>query len=157
MEHVWPRCRHRLVLKNYKRSLGALLGFPGRCAAHTSSSLLLPKPQAWCHRCPFSLTTLPIIMFSKIVLTALLIGAFSVNALTVPVARSPVPEPECESRRLFSAISNHGLTFVPFNSPTTRGPGPPQSLLGPQPRPRGPRSEDGYSERHSEVGEENVR
>jgi len=69
-------------------------------------------------------------MFSKIVLTALLIGAISVNALTAPVARSPVPEPECESRRLFSAISNHGLTFVPFNSPTTRGPGPPQSLLG---------------------------
>jgi len=56
----------------------------------------------------------------KILLTSLLIGATSVNALVV--ARSPFPEPECESHRLFSTISSHGSTLVPFNSPTTRGP-----------------------------------
>jgi len=61
-------------------------------------------------------------MLFKTVLTSLLIGAISVNALSGPIARSPVPEQECESPRLFSTISYHGLTFIPINSPTTRGP-----------------------------------
>ena len=35
-------------------------------------------------------------MFPKVILTSLAVGALSVNALTVPVAREPAPEPECE-------------------------------------------------------------
>ena len=35
-------------------------------------------------------------MLFKAALTLLAVGALSVSALTVPVARSPVPEPECE-------------------------------------------------------------
>ena len=35
-------------------------------------------------------------MFPKASLTLLAIGALYVNALTVPVARSPAPEPDCE-------------------------------------------------------------
>jgi len=94
-------CIHRLsdIPKTYKRvGSGAFLGFLSRCAAPTGSSLL---PQAWCHCYLSFLTTLPIIMFSKIVLTSLVIGALSVNALVGPVARSPASEPECESPRLF--------------------------------------------------------
>ena len=52
-------------------------------------------------------------MFPKAVLTALFIGALSVNALTVPVARSPAPEPECEFSRSFSITSYHDLTSSP--------------------------------------------
>ena len=67
-----------------------------RCAAHPSSSLLPPKPQAWsrCHL--FFLTTLPITMFFKVVFISFVVGAHSVNALTTPVARSLATEPECE-------------------------------------------------------------
>ena len=61
-------------------------------------------------------------MLFKTVLTSFLIGAISVNALAIPVPRSPVPEPECESPRLFSTISYRDLTFVQTNSSTTRGP-----------------------------------
>jgi len=35
-------------------------------------------------------------MFLKTALTFLVVGVLSVNALTVPVARSPAPEPERE-------------------------------------------------------------
>ena len=35
-------------------------------------------------------------MFSKTALTSLLLGALYVNALAIPVAREPAPEPECE-------------------------------------------------------------
>ena len=52
-------------------------------------------------------------MFPKAVLTTLFIGALSVNALTVPVARSPAPEPECEFPRSFSTTSYHDLTSSP--------------------------------------------
>ena len=40
-------------------------------------------------------------MFLKTALTFLLVGVLSVNALTVPVARSPAPEPACEFPRPF--------------------------------------------------------
>ena len=52
-------------------------------------------------------------MFLKTALTFLVVGVFSVNALTVPVPRSPAPEPEGEFTRSLSTISYHGLTFVP--------------------------------------------
>ena len=83
------------------------LSFPSRCAAHPSSSLPPPKLQAWCRRYLLS------IMFLKTALTFLVVGVFSVNALTVPVPRSPAPEPEGEFTRSLSTISYHGLTFVP--------------------------------------------
>ena len=44
----------------------------------------------------FFLTTFHIIMLPKAALTFLLLGALSINALTVVIPRSPVPEPECE-------------------------------------------------------------
>ena len=40
-------------------------------------------------------------MFSKTALIFLALGALSVSAMTVPVAREPVPEPECEFPRSF--------------------------------------------------------
>jgi len=51
-------------------------------------------------------------MIFKTVLTFLAVGALSVNALTVPVARSPAPEPECEFSRSFSTTSYRNLTLV---------------------------------------------
>ena len=54
-----------------------------------------PKLQAWC-RCYLFFLTTHIDMFSKAALTFLVVGALSVNALSVPVARSPAPGPECE-------------------------------------------------------------
>jgi len=60
-------------------------------------------------------------MFSKATLTFLVIGVLSVNALTIPVARSPAPEPECKFPRSFSITSYHDLTLFFFNSPRTRG------------------------------------
>ena len=71
-----------------------LPSFLSRCAAHPSSSLLPPKTRAWHHRYLFCLTTLPIIMFSKTALAFLALGILCVNALAVPVAREPSPEPE---------------------------------------------------------------
>jgi len=41
-------------------------------------------------------------MFPKAALTFLAIGALYVNALAVPVARSPAPEPDCGFSRSFS-------------------------------------------------------
>ena len=52
-------------------------------------------------------------MFFRAALAFLAIGALSVNAFTVPVARSPVPEPECEFPRSFSITSYHDLTLAP--------------------------------------------
>ena len=53
------------------------------------------------------------IMFPKAALTFLVVGALSVNALTIPVVqRSPAPEPECEFTLSFSTTSYHDLTFV---------------------------------------------
>jgi len=49
-------------------------------------------------------------MFSKAALTFLVVGALSVNALTIPVARSPAPEPECEFPQSFPITSYHDLT-----------------------------------------------
>ena len=60
-------------------------------------------------------------MFLKAALTFLAIGALSVNALSIPVARSPAPEPDCEFPRSFSITSYHDLTLVSFSSPRTRG------------------------------------
>jgi len=60
-------------------------------------------------------------MFLKAALAFLAVGVLSVNALTVPVARSPAPEPECEFPQLFSIAPYHDLTLVSFNSPRTRG------------------------------------
>jgi len=61
-------------------------------------------------------------MFPKAALTLLAVGTLSVNALSVPVARSPAPEPECKLPRLFSTISHHTLTFTSSDSRTSRGP-----------------------------------
>ena len=69
--------------------------------------------------------------------SSLIIGAISVNALAIPVARSPAPELEREPPRLFSTVSYHDLTSVLFNSfatmeQGTRDPGfPPAGTLGP--------------------------
>ena len=41
-------------------------------------------------------------MFPQTALTFLAVGALSVSALTVPVARSPAPEPKCEFPESFS-------------------------------------------------------
>ena len=60
-------------------------------------------------------------MFLKSALTFFVLAALSVNALTVPVARSPGPEPESEFPPTFSIISYHDLTWFPFNSPRARG------------------------------------
>ena len=60
-------------------------------------------------------------MFSKAVLIFLAIGALSVNALTIPVARSPPPVLEGEFRRSFSITRYHNLTLASFNSSRTRG------------------------------------
>jgi len=92
------------------------------CSPPTSSPLP-PKFQAWCRCYLFFLTTPPIIMFSKAVLIFLAIGALSVNALTAPVARSPVPEPaQGEFPRSFFITRYHNLTLASFNS-STRGNG----------------------------------
>jgi len=88
---------------------GALPGFLSRCAAHPSS-LIPPRLQAWCRCYPFFLTTLHITMFLKVALTFLAVGALSVNALTIPVARSPAPEPDCEFPRPFSIASSYDLS-----------------------------------------------
>jgi len=108
---------------NYKRvKVHPLIFFISRCAAFTSS-LLPSKLLARCHYL-FFFTTLPITMFCKTVLISLAIGAISVNALAVPVAREPAPEPECESPRLFSTVPYHDLTSVSFNSPAAMDQGP---------------------------------
>ena len=96
--------------QNIYKGRGAPPGFLSRCAAHPSPLLLPPKPQAWCHRYPSFLTTFQIIMFYKATLISIILGALYVNALSVPVAREPAPEPECESPRLFPAISYRDLT-----------------------------------------------
>ena len=59
-------------------------------------------------------------MFSKAALTFLVVGALSVNALTVPLARSPAPEPDCELPWLFSITPYHDLTLVSFDSARNR-------------------------------------
>ena len=91
-------------------------GFLSRCAAHHSSSPHSPPPPRLRarRRCYF----LFLIMFLKTALTFLAVGALSVSALTVPVARSPAPEPECEFLRSFSYLD---LTLASFNSPRARG------------------------------------
>ena len=75
---------------------------------------------------------LPIVMFSKIVLASLVIGITSVNAFTVPVTRSPAPEPESVSPLLFSTIPFHDPTSVSFNSlaAVEQGPRTPKHALG---------------------------
>ena len=60
-------------------------------------------------------------MFLKAVLTFLVAGALSINALIIPVARSPAPELECEYCWLFSIAPYHDPTLISFNSPRTRG------------------------------------
>jgi len=60
-------------------------------------------------------------MFLKTVLTFLAVGALFVNAMTVPVARSPAPEPECELPQLFPITSYHDLTLISFNDSRARG------------------------------------
>ena len=65
-------------------------------------------------------------MFSKTALTFLALGALYVSALSVPVAREPSPEPECEFPRSFLTMSCHDLTLISLNSPRSRGPGEPQ-------------------------------
>src|SRR5258707_1309167 len=78
---------------------GVLPNFLSRCAAHPSSSLRPPKPQAWCRCYLLFLTTLLITMFPKVFLTFLTIGALSVSALNIPATRGPTPEPDCEFPR----------------------------------------------------------
>jgi len=129
MEHVnahpppthkrWSEFDIHGLPKSIKGS-GCTPRFPQPLAAPTSS-LLPPKLQAWCHYYPFFITTRPIIMFSKVTLVFIAIGALSVNALVVPVARSPVPESECESPRSFSTIPYRDLTFVGLEKVFARG------------------------------------
>jgi len=83
-------------------------------SVYSSPSLLHPKLQAWCRCYLFFLTTLHTIMFFKATLAFLVVGALSVNALTVPVARSPAPEPECEFPQLLSITYYYGLTWSPL-------------------------------------------
>lgn len=78
----------------------------------TPVPLLYPQTQAWCRRYLF-LTTPPIIMFSKATLISLALGALYVNAMTVPVAREPTPELDCEFPRSLLTISYLHLTFAP--------------------------------------------
>ena len=54
-------------------------------------SLLPSFPQARCFYL-FFLTTFHAIAFSKVTFTPLVIGALYVNALTIPIARSPLRE-----------------------------------------------------------------
>ena len=99
-----------------------LPAFLSRCAANPGFSLLPPsqkkkKRQAWCHYPLFFLTTLPIIMFTKTALTSLVLGALYVNALAIPVAREPAPDP-CEfprsfPRHFYISQSNFGLLQRP--------------------------------------------
>ena len=72
----------------------------------------------WCNLYLFFLTTLPITMFSKVALISLAVGVLSINALVIPVPRSPAPEPEREFSRSFSRPypSYHDLIFVFSNS-----------------------------------------
>ena len=65
-------------------------------------------------------------IFLKAALTFLLLGALSVNALNVPAARSPAPEPECEFPRLFSITSYHDLTMVSSTAQELRARAPPK-------------------------------
>ena len=55
-------------------------------------------------------------MFSKLTLISLVVGALSVNALVVPVARSPSPEPQGESPLSSSTIFYRGLIFPSFTA-----------------------------------------
>ena len=89
------------------------------CVSPQSSSP--PISQAWCHCYPFFPTTFTLIMFPKVALIALVVGAISVNALATPVARSPAPEPECEFPQSFSTMPHLDLTCISSNSPRTRG------------------------------------
>ena len=125
--HSTPTHKHKRRVRDgfpkiYK-GRGVFPGFLSRCAAHPSSSLILPTPQAWCHCYLFFLTTLPTIMFFKVILTFLAVGALSVNALSIPVARSPAPEPDCEFPRWSLAVSCPDLISGFFNSPRCNGPG----------------------------------
>ena len=52
-------------------------------------------------------------MFHKTALTFLVVGALSVNALTVLVTRSPAPEPDCEFPPSFPITSYSDPTIVP--------------------------------------------
>ena len=52
-------------------------------------------------------------MFSKVALSILAVGALSVNALVVPVARSAAPQPEC---KFFPTPSHLDLTLVSFEA-----------------------------------------
>ena len=90
--------------KIYK-GLRCIPWFPQPLCSSLSSSLLPLKLQAWCRCHLFFLTTLSIIMFSKATLTFLAIGALSVNAVAVPVVRSPAPEPESE-------FPDHSLPYL---------------------------------------------
>jgi len=108
----------RLLLKRlgyvamlfYKMVGDGLSGSFSRCAARPSP-FLHPKPQARCRYCLFFLTTLHIIMFSKVTLIiSLVVSALSVNALIVPVARSPSPEPQGKFLQSFSSLSD--IIFV---------------------------------------------
>ena len=100
--------------KTYKR-----VGVHSRvssAAVQLSPVLPLPtNPQARCRYYLFFLTTHLIVMFPKATLTFLVIGALSVNALAVPVAHSPSPEPECEFPRSFSTMLYSSLTFISFS------------------------------------------
>lgn len=54
-------------------------------------------------------------MFSKFTLISLVVGALSVNALTIPVARSPSPEPQGKFPQSSSDV-RHNLIFASFTS-----------------------------------------
>ena len=110
-------------LQNYTKGRGVPPSFLSRCAAHPNPSLPPQKPQAWCHCYLFFLTTLPIIMFLKVIFTFLAVGALSVSALTIPVARSPAPEPDCEFPRWSLTAPCHDLTSGIFNQSKMSWPG----------------------------------
>ena len=87
--------RHPRAPQTYKRV--ELHPFVSSAAVQLPNSTLQPSQLLAWRRYLFFLTTLSIIMFSKTILTSLVVGAISVNALTIPVAREPAPESECES------------------------------------------------------------
>ena len=69
-------------------------------------------------------------MFPKVAFAFLVIGVLSVGALTIPVARSPAPEPECESPWSFSITSYHDLTLLSLREqPKNSRPGCSSAIL----------------------------
>ena len=100
----WPPTYKRAGVRPQVSSAAAqLTPVPLSCRTSGLVPLLSVLPQ-----------TQSIIMFSKIAPISLLLSALYVNALSIPVAREPAPEPECEFPRSFLTTCHHDLTLVSF-------------------------------------------